>query len=274
MGKPINLRKGSQIPLGVRGSLSNAQAQMTALPRINRLGSRRQKGRKSDLAFRSTQRGLALTDYDDHGNPREQVISRGASDITGVQTGTAPPTIVDNFPTENEFGWYLDTNSGYNYFSLNYQGTLKNITLNTLEGELTNDLHGDLGRRTTAGNPHHTNATDTQPGFMSIAHFTLLDEATDAADPDTLAMRDGSGGIAFTTIDGTAITCTTVDAVTSYSVGGTKVVGAQGAAITPVSGTAAVTYDAATRTLINDNTTAINLILARLAAATGHGLIA
>ena len=59
-----------------------------------------------------------------------------------------------------------------------------------------------------------------------------------------------------------------------YQVNGTKVVGAQGASISNVSGTAGATYTSTEQTLLNSTVTTVNNILARIRASGGHGLIA
>ena len=64
---------------------------------------------------------------------------------------------------------------------------------------------------------------------------------------------------------GTDPSFNTVNVTTSYKHGGTKVIGAQGAAVADAAGGA--TIDAEART-------ALNALLARVRASTGHGLIA
>ena len=65
---------------------------------------------------------------------------------------------------------------------------------------------------------------------------------------------------------------TTIDVTTSYEVGSTKVVGARGAAVANVA-SADATDLATVITLANETKAQLNLLLARLRAATGHGLI-
>lgn len=64
---------------------------------------------------------------------------------------------------------------------------------------------------------------------------------------------------------------TTVDASTSYKVGGTKVIGAQGAAVADVASADATDLPTVI-TLANEIKAQVNTAFARLRAATGHGL--
>lgn len=66
---------------------------------------------------------------------------------------------------------------------------------------------------------------------------------------------------------------TTLDLVTSLKINGTKVIGAQGAAVADVASAAATDLPTVI-TLANEIKTQLNLLLARTRAATGHGLIA
>lgn len=63
-----------------------------------------------------------------------------------------------------------------------------------------------------------------------------------------------------------------LDATTSYEVAGVKVVGARGAAVADVA-SADATDLATAITLVNETKAQLNLLLARVRAATGHGLI-
>lgn len=64
------------------------------------------------------------------------------------------------------------------------------------------------------------------------------------------------------------------DTTNGYKVAGTKVVGAQGASVADVTGTAGGTYTGTEQTIINDLVSQLNALLARVRASTGHGLIA
>jgi hypothetical protein len=86
------------------------------------------------------------------------------------------------------------------------------------------------------------------------------------------------GGTVLTLTDGThTVTLNangTVDTTVSYKVNGTKVVGAQGAAVSAVTGTAGGSYTSTEQTMINDLKTAVNDLINRLKSSGGHGLIA
>lgn len=79
------------------------------------------------------------------------------------------------------------------------------ITLASLDGStITEDQHGALGRETTDGNPLHTSATTTEPGFMSDSDKTKLDGIASGATatplsnatPETQVLGDsGTAGI-------------------------------------------------------------------------------
>lgn len=63
-----------------------------------------------------------------------------------------------------------------------------------------------------------------------------------------------------------------LDVTTSYEVGGTKVIGARGAAVADVASADATDLPTAI-TLANETKAQLNALLARIRAATGHGLI-
>lgn len=262
---PINIQKGNltdskQVGQDVRKSLSNMQSQLLAQPRIVPLGNKKAKGRRGDLGHRSTQTGIALTIYDDAGNPKEQTISTEAGNLAAAQSGSGPPTVGTNFPVEGSFGWYFDTAASKTYYPINRGGTLKNISLSTLDGTITDTQHGSRG-----GGTLHAVATTSAAGFLSTSFFDLLDGATSSATASTLVKRDGSGNASFTTLS-----LTNVDAATAYKLAGGVIINSTASiGASAVGGSAAAVYDAATRTAINDVIALSNALRAALVSIGG-----
>lgn len=204
-------------------------------------------------------------------------ISRAITQYQGKLIVTTAPTTTE-LPQDGDYGWGI--NGTTVYWAINDAGTIRFPTLSTLSGAITDTQHGDRSTTTTTMHKFsqitgtitaaqhgalttttasHQNATTSDAGFMSSTDKTKLDNATDAATASRLAIRNGSGNCNFAIVTGT-----------QFNVGSTKVVGAQGAAIADVAGTANAAYDATEQDMLNDLKTAVNATLARLRA---HGLI-
>lgn len=184
-------------------------------------------------------------------NSREYIIiPRNSVQNLGTQFGTGLPT-VDAFPNEEDYGWWIDEAAGKAYWSINVGGTVYfttstvgGINFTEISGTITDTQHGNLGRQ-TGGSPHHTNATTTQPGFLSTTFFDRLNNATASATASTLVLRNGSAGASFGDItasgtvsgaDGSfsndvgitgSCSANTFDSTTNFQISGTQVVGAQ-----------------------------------------------
>ena len=98
-------------------------------------------------------------------------------------------------------------------------------------------------------------------GFTATASTITLTVVDAAAARAAISAAKSGVNTDITELNG----ATQVDVTTRYEVGGTKVVGAQGAAVADAAGGAVIDVEARA---------AINALLAELRAATGHGLIA
>lgn len=208
--------------------------------------------KEGDITLRVFRQGeqLNIGMVDETGTRRELPITRAlTSFIAPQQAGSAPPTTTE-FPVDGNFGFFRDTVAGKQYWVLNDAGTIRNVSVSTLEGSITSAQHGDIsaavathhaftqitgtvtdeqhgarGRKIAAGTAHHTNATTTEPGFLSTAFFDLLNGATSAATASTLVKRAAGGGASF----GGTLSVVTADASSAYQVAGVQVVSNQSA---------------------------------------------
>lgn len=156
-----------------------------------------------DMAASHHPRGALLTVYGDRGTATRVVIPRNSVENLGTQLGTGTP-VIENFPEDGNYGWWIDEGAGTAYWTINIEGTLYwttaangGINFTQISGTITNDQHGALGRQTGGGSPHHTNATTAQPGFLSTTFFDRLNDATASATASTLVLRNGSGAANF-----------------------------------------------------------------------------
>lgn len=255
LSTPESMQKDVGMAVDQIRSQTNTGSQLLTL---GKNGSIPRGARKGDLTTAFHPRGIIATAIGDRGTSITTVIPRNAIDNIPTFTGTGVPTI-DEFPEEGTYGWKIDPGTA-GYWAINWEGTVYwataiagGITFGSISGTISNDQHGQLGRQTTAGNPHHTNATTTQPGFLSTAFFDLLNGATDANTASTIVMRSASREIKcvlLTATGATSITASgliqgndifsttdveatqvlignTADVAVSYKVASTKVVGAQ-----------------------------------------------
>lgn len=158
--------------------------------------------RKGDFATSLHPRGALMTLAGDKNSRITIIIPRDAVNNLGTVFGTGIPT-TDDFPEDGQYGWKIDEAAGKGYWSINIDGTVYYMTstvgginFTDITGTITDAQHGNLGRQ-TGGNPHHTNATSGQPGFMSTTHFDMLDLATAAATASRLVLRNASGAANF-----------------------------------------------------------------------------
>lgn len=213
-------------------------------------------------------------------NTREYfVIPRDTAHNLGIQEGTGVPT-TDGFPNDQDYGWWVDTAAGKSYWALNVGGliyyvtsTVGGINFTDITGTISDTQHGNRGRA-TGGNPMHTNGTATEPGFLSTAFFTLLNDATASATANTLVLRGAGGGTNFggtvnvAALTGTGLISTsgnmsavdvtgsgtaqgaTVNATTQYNMNGTLIINGRDTGWTAMTGTATKGgFDTATVTL-------------------------
>lgn len=155
MGQPItSLKKstktqsGADMPGFVKEMAYSVQSSANQRQRVQTVTSTNNKYQKrnrfGDQFTTLNGDNLEFSISDSKGN----LITRSlASDISGFlsyQTGTVAPTVATNFPEDGNWGWYLDTVTGYMYLPRNVSGTLYNITISTLAGTITAAQHGNL----------------------------------------------------------------------------------------------------------------------------------
>lgn len=155
MGQPItSLKKstktqsGADMPGFVKEMAYSVQSSANQRQRVQTVTSTNNKYQKrnrfGDQFTTLNGDNLEFSISDSKGN----LITRSlASDISGFlsyQTGTVAPTVATNFPEDGNWGWYLDTVTGYMYLPRNVSGTLYNITISTLAGTITGAQHGNL----------------------------------------------------------------------------------------------------------------------------------
>jgi len=161
---------------------------------------------------------------------------------------------VAQFPTDGQYGWYLNTSTGNYSFVLNNGGVLAFQDLRTFTGNISAAQHGDLSGSAATFHqfPSITGTiTDLQHGVRSGANLH------DAATGSVNGFMSATDKTKLNDITATG-TATNLLNATQLQINGVKVVGAQGAAITDPDGTLA---NAVSR---------IQAILNRLRA---HGLI-
>lgn len=213
-------------------------------------------------------------------NSREYfVIPRNTASNLGTQEGTGVPTTI-GFPNDGDYGWWIDAAAGKAYWTVNNNGSIFYATSTTgginfvdIAGTISDTQHGNRGRA-TGGNPMHTNATTTEPGFLSTAFFDLLNGATASATASTLVLRAAGGGTNFggtvnvAALTGTGLISTsgnmsavdmtgsgttqgaTVNATTQYNMNGTLIINGRDTGWTAMTGTATKGgFDTATVTL-------------------------
>ncbi len=212
-------------------------------PRLNRNGVRpnRLRGGDSTTGRRVGTKDLYLGVADDTGKLNELPIRQSLTQYQDPDSASGAPAVA-NFPVSGDYGWYKDTATGFVYWSWNDSGTLRPINLQTLAGTLTDELHGALGRKIAAGTAHHSNASTSEPGFMSDTDKTKLNAATDAATASAIVRRDASAGASFAALT-----------ASSYNLGANLIINARYNVTAPaVSGDVGPTYVADTVTKINE----------------------
>lgn len=210
---------------GVRFSAQDTQTKNNQAPQLASApaGSTLGPIKPGDLRTTITNTGVSITVGGGRNTSKRVLIPSGLDpSLAGYQPpqdGIVAPTVADNFPDDGDFGWYRDTVTGYVYWGWNDGGTLRNVTLTTLAGTLTDTQHGDRSTTTTtmhkfaqisgtitatqhsnfaadaANDSLHAEATAARYGFLSPTKWSLIDGAATAATPDTLVKRNGSGEV-------------------------------------------------------------------------------
>lgn len=208
-------------------------------------------------------------------------IPKGVTGLAPLTSSAAPPT-TDDLPNDGDFGFHLDTSTGFYWWALNDAGAVvfPVTAFDHLTGTLSLEQHGDLsgdsstkhkfaqisgiitdaqhGNRGNSGGSAHDIATASDHGFMSTANFSKLalypaDCTTTATDSNAVQRSAGN------------VNVVTVTANTGYKVGANLVVGAREAAVPDLATDGSET----TVTIC----TKVNTLLSKLRASTGHGLI-
>ena len=220
MGRLSNSYAGSPELERIRNQ-TNTSPQLQKLRTGNKLPTDMRLG---DSVISLHQRGAMITLPGDKGQ-KNFIIPQDSAKNLGTQFGTGIPT-TDAFPNDGDYGWWIDDGAGDAYWSLNVDGviyyttsTVTGITFAAITGTISNAQHGTLGRTTDGNpaNPHHTNATTSQAGFLSTTFFDLLDGATASATNNALVRRNGTGGASFS---GTLVAATVTASATITSTAG------------------------------------------------------
>lgn len=245
---------GAKLNRALRSNLRSLTADINAQPKaIGMQDGKVPSGfRQDDIGHRVSASTLTFTKLDADGNAIDFPISQAVTQYVGKLTVTAAPTVTE-LPNDGDYGWAI--NGTTVYWAINDNGTIRFPTLSTLSGNITDAQHGDRSTTTTTmhkflqisgtitaaqhgsltnnATASHSNATTSQAGFMSTAHFDLVDGATTAATPNTLVIRGSGGGGIFTgTLAGVI-----ADMSTEYRVSGTKVVETRKTGYTAMTGT-------------------------------------
>ncbi len=141
--KSTATQSGKNLNKFVRGANNQLEDQLNRGPKTTTITNTLGSGRAGDVAHRATKDGMQFIMQDGKGGSKVVNVGKGVSGLKAVQQGTVPPTVVDNFPTEGQFGYYQDTNTGYLYYPVNIGGALYSINIEALAGALTTGQHGD-----------------------------------------------------------------------------------------------------------------------------------
>jgi hypothetical protein len=223
--KDGSLGGNSQINQYQTQSQSNAQTSTVSAPSNGTLSTLR----NGDNAITVDGTQLVIRQGAAKGSMFTFSISNAATGLKPYQTGTVAPTVATNFPAEGDFGWYENTTGPTYYWVINHGGTLRNISLSTLDGTLGPTQHGDQSANVTAlhamtqisgsitatqhGNftaatandSLHAAATTSHPGFLSTAFFDLLNGADVNSSANTLVLRSAIGNSQFNSVNLRAI---------------------------------------------------------------------
>lgn len=113
-------------------------------------------------------------------------LSKGLSSFLPISRSALPPAVAD-LPADGDFGWHLDTLTGFYYWALNDAGAVVfpnfasisgTLNFTRLAGELTDSQHGDRG-----GGSLHAVATDSVDGFMAASEHEKLRDITATGSP-------------------------------------------------------------------------------------------
>lgn len=86
-------------------------------------------------------------------------------------------------PTHKAGDFVTDYRTGDVKLKMSDGKNLLEISISALGGTISNDQHGALGFQTSAAGQHHTNATTTDPGFMSAADKVAVNGITSPPSP-------------------------------------------------------------------------------------------
>lgn len=97
----------------IRTSLGTLQTQLLANPYVSFTAGPTESGlQRGDPIFRLTKENVLQVGVFDGKQPRYltpddlQVLQKRGTNFLGIQTGTAAPTTVNNFPEPNDWGFY------------------------------------------------------------------------------------------------------------------------------------------------------------------------
>lgn len=103
-------------------------------------------------------------------------LSKGLSNFLPISRSATAPT-TDDLPEDGNFGWHLDTVTGFYYWALNDAGTVVLQNIATFTGTITAAQHGDLSAETS-----DMHSFDSITGHISDAqHGTRGSAATHSA---------------------------------------------------------------------------------------------
>jgi hypothetical protein len=155
------------------------QSQLDATPRlVPGTTGVQTKLRKGDTGVSFSASTVTLSQGASKGTAYSVSFPRALAQYVTFQTGSVAPTVDANFPNDGDWGWYRDTVTGYNYFAINQEGTLRYPTITTLPGAITSTQHGDLSGVDTSSARHvfgqiTGTISATQHGDLSAAVGTL-----------------------------------------------------------------------------------------------------
>jgi len=151
--KSTNTQTGNDLGKFVKDMAYSVQSSQNQAQRTETIKNKfSNRNRFGDSAFRLNGSNLDIMIQDSKGNVIKRSLSSDLSNFMAYQTGTVIPTVAANFPTDGSWGWYLDSTTGYLYLPRNAGGTLRNITITTLEGVITITQHGN---QSAAGGTSH-----------------------------------------------------------------------------------------------------------------------
>ncbi len=168
--KSANSQSGENLHKFVQDQAYSIQNQVNAGQQFSTVTKKiPQRNRYGDTAFRINGTSVTVTMSDSKKNSKTFSFEGDLSNFVAYKEAAIAPTVATDFPDDGNWGWYYDTATGYMYFPRNREGTLKNITITTLDGQITGTQHGNVSA--TAGTMHaFTQITGT---ITAAQHGTL-----------------------------------------------------------------------------------------------------